>query len=156
MPYLKLSDELRLDLRLDVCRVVKTEDYKLLADRLYKEILQEAAERIYEESNFLMKFLFNKEVCRKEAKERYPEWKHVLLRLRFGDKCLRKMEGKKFVELELLKGAHEASLKVDKIVHLCAISGWKGEIFVDKDELEGVLFLQENKETLLKLLLRTA
>ena len=75
--------------------------------------------------------------------------------LKISDECLRKVEGKKFVELELLKGAHEASLKVDKIVHLCAISGWKGEIFVDKDELEGVLFLQENKEALLNLL-RTA
>lgn len=31
----------------------------------------------------------------------------------------------------------------------------KKEIFVDMEELEGVLFLQENKETLLKLL-RTA
>lgn len=28
----------------------------------------------------------------------------------------------------------------------------KKEIFVDMEELEGVLFLQENKETLLKLL----
>lgn len=28
----------------------------------------------------------------------------------------------------------------------------KKEIFVDREELEGVLFLQENKETLLKLL----
>lgn len=102
-----------------------------------------------------MKFLFNKKACRREAKEKYPEWKHVLLGFRLGDKCLRKVEGKKFVELELLKGAYEASLKVDKIVHLCVISGWKGEIFVDKDELEGVLFLQENKEALLNLL-RTA
>lgn len=155
MPYMRLNGDLELDLRLDVCRVVKTEDYKLLANRLYKEILQEAAERIYEESNFLMKFLFNKKACRREAKEKYPEWKHVLLGFRFGDECLRKVEGKKFVELELLKGAYEASLKVDKIVHLCVISGWKGEIFVDKDELEGVLFLQENKEALLNLL-RTA
>lgn len=152
MPYLKIGDELKLDLRLDVCRVVRTGDYKLLANRIYKEILQEAAERIYAERNFLMKFLFSKKVCHKEAKERYPEWKHVLLGFRFGDKCLRKVEGKKFVELELLKGAYEASLKVEKIAHLCIISGWKGEIFVDKDELEGVLFLQENKETLLKLL----
>lgn len=155
MPYMRLNGDLELDLRLAVCRVVKTEDYKLLANRLYKEILQEAAERIYADSNSLMKFLFNKKACRREAKEKYPEWKHVLLGFRFGDECLRKVEGKKFVELELLKGAYEASLKVDKIVHLCVISGWKGEIFVDKDELEGVLFLQENKEALLNLL-RTA
>lgn len=152
MPYLKIGDELTRDLRLDVCRVVRTEDYKLLAGRLYKEILQEAAERIYAESNFLMKFLFSKKVCRREAKARYPEWKHVLLGYRLGDECLRKVEGKKIFELELLKGAYEASLKVGKVVHLCTISGWKGEIFVDKEELEGVLFLQENKETLLKLL----
>ena len=152
MPYMRLNGDLELDLRLDVCRVVKTEDYKLLANRLYKDILQEAAERIYEDSNFLMKFLFNKKVCRREVKERYPEWKHVLLGFRFGDKCLRKVEGKKVFELELLKGAYEASLKVSKIVYLCTLSGWKGEIFVDREELEGVLFLQENKETLLKLL----
>lgn len=155
MAYLKMGDELKLDLWLGVCRVVRSEDYKLLANRLYKEILQEAAERIHADSNSLMKFLFNKKACRREAKEKYPEWKHVLLGFRFGDECLRKVEGKKFVELELLKGAYEASLKVDKIVHLCVISGWKGEIFVDKDELEGVLFLQENKEALLNLL-RTA
>lgn len=155
MAMLKLDSDLGLELRVSLCRVIKTEDYKLLANRLYKEIIQEAAERIYAERNFLMKFLFNEKVCRREAKERYQEWKHVLLGFRLGDKCLRKVEGKKLVELELLKGAYEASLKVDKIVHLCAISGWKGEIFVDKDELEGVLFLQENKEALLNLL-RTA
>lgn len=155
MAYLKMGDELKLDLWLGVCRVARSEDYKLLANRLYKEILQEAAERIHADSNSLMKFLFNKKACRREAKEKYPEWKHVLLGFRFGDECLRKVEGKKFVELELLKGAYEASLKVDKIVHLCVISGWKGEIFVYKDELEGVLFLQENKEALLNLL-RTA
>lgn len=152
MAYLKMGDELKLDLRLRVCRVARSEDYKLLANRLYKEILQEAAERIHAESNFLMKFLFDEKVFRKEVKERYPGWKHVLLGFRFGDECLREVEGKKFVELELLKGAYEASLKVEKIAHLCTISGWKGEIFVDKDELEGVLFLQENRETLLKLL----
>lgn len=155
MALLRLDDEFKLDLRISLCRVIKTEVYKLLADRLYKEILQEASEEIYADSNSLMKFLFNKKACRREAKEKYPEWKHVLLGFRFGDECLRKVEGKKFVELELLKGAYEASLKVDKIVHLCVISGWKGEIFVDKEELEGVLFLQENKEALLNLL-RTA
>ena len=154
MALLRLDDEFKLDLRISLCRVIKTAVYKLL-DRLYKEILQEASEEIYADSNSLMKFLFNRKACRKEAKEKYPEWKHVLLGFRFGDECLRKVEGKKFVELELLKGAYEASLKVDKIVHLCVISGWKGEIFVDKDELEGVLFLQENKEALLNLL-RTA
>lgn len=155
MALLKLDDDLGLELRVSLCRVIKTEVYRLLADRLYKEILQEASEKIYADSNFLMKFLFNKKACRREAKEKYPEWKHVLLGFRFGDECLRKVEGKKFVELELLKGAYEASLKVDKIVHLCVISGWKGEIFVDKDELEGVLFLRENREALLNLL-RTA
>lgn len=151
MAMLRLDDEFKLDLRISLCRVIKTAVYKLLADRLYKEILQEASEEIYADSNFL----FNKKACRREAKEKYPEWKHVLLGFRFGDECLRKVEGKKFVELELLKGAYEASLKVDKIVHLCVISGWKGEIFVDKDELEGVLFLQENKEALLNLLRTT-
>ena len=155
MALLKLDNDLGLELRVYLCGVIKTEVYRLLADRLHKEILQEAAEEIYTNSNVLMRFLFSKKACLKEAKGRYPEWKHVLLGFRLGDKCLRKVEGKKFVELELLKGAYEASLKVDKIVHLCVISGWKGEIFVDKDELEGVLFLQENKEALLNLL-RTA
>ena len=155
MALLKLDDDLGMELRVSLCRVIKIEVYRLLADRLHKEILQEAAERIYADSNSLMKFLFNKKACCREAEEKYPEWKHVLLGFRLGDECLRKVEGKKFVELELLKGAYEASLKVDKIVHLCVISGWKGKIFVDKDELEGVLFLQENKEALLNLL-RTA
>lgn len=32
MAYLKIGDELKQDLRLDVCRVVRAEDYKLLTD----------------------------------------------------------------------------------------------------------------------------
>lgn len=60
MALLRLDDEFKLDLRISLCRVIKTEVYKLLADRLYKEILQEASEEIYADSNSLMKFLFNK------------------------------------------------------------------------------------------------
>ena len=57
MALLKLDDDLGLELRVSLCRVIKTEVYRLLADRLHKEILQEAAERIYADSNSLMKFL---------------------------------------------------------------------------------------------------